>query len=153
MNPVEIMLPDRALSWDWSHVKILVVEDFPELCELFDFFLSSLGVQFKIVTNGSEALEAVKRESFDIILMDLGLPVIDGETAMKILRKNGTTIPIIAMTGYSMDPTQEPFLAGQFDDCLAKPFNLKGLTEKLEKHLTKQSLSIQKELRACPKTT
>lgn len=142
MNATETLSSGKAFVCNWSRIKILVVEDFDELRDLYESLFLYLGVQYKLAENGSEAIDLARNQSFDVILMDLNLPIIDGETAMRILRKEGVMTPIIAMSGSFMDLTQDPFLKGQFDDCIAKPFTLKDLVDKLKNQLNKKGFSF-----------
>jgi CheY-like chemotaxis protein len=84
-------------------LKILLAEDCPDTRRLFTYMLKKLGMQVEVVENGMEcvalALTAQKvHDPFDLILIDLDMPVLDGCSAVKTLRKKGYKLPIVAIT-------------------------------------------------------
>jgi CheY-like chemotaxis protein/HPt (histidine-containing phosphotransfer) domain-containing protein len=102
--------------------------------------LSVLGLDFEIATNGHEALAARKNGSFDLILMDCQMPIMDGFEATRQIRKfeggeSSERITIIALTANAMQGDRDRCLQAGMDDYLAKPYNLESLFGKLSRWL------------------
>ncbi len=118
---------------------VLVAEDGEDNRGLLAFLLKKMGVNFTMVVNGALAVEEVSRRSFDLILMDGQMPVMDGYSAIKKIRELGFDIPIIALTANAMKAdVEQAFLAGS-TDFLGKPFTRSQLTVKLARYLPRTS--------------
>ncbi len=102
---------------------ILVIEDSKDNQLLAELYLTEAGAAVEFADNGKMGVDAVKRSNFDLILMDIQMPVMDGYTATAELRKIGCVIPIIALTGYAMKEDQEKCLRVGCDAYLSKPFD------------------------------
>ena len=104
LEPTDEPLPRRSkspLKALHSQLSILVVEDVAVNQELAEAVLARLGHRVEIASNGREAIAAVQEQDFDLVLMDLQMPIMDGITATKIIRLlpgRGRTVPIIALT-------------------------------------------------------
>lgn len=112
--------------------RILLVEDAVDNQVLISRYLKIAGAQVDLAGNGGEALR--KTESgvdYDVILMDIQMPEMDGYTATKFLRSGGYTRPIIALTAHALHSEREKCLAAGFDDHLAKPVDRKSLIERI----------------------
>lgn len=86
------------------------------------------GCTVRAVNNGIEVIEALKKEHFDMIFMDIQMPVMDGLEATRIIRNSDDSefdpdIPVIAMTAHAMEGDREKFLSAGMDDYIEKPFN------------------------------
>lgn len=118
--------------------KVLLVED-NEINRLVAFkFLRKWGVEVTEAGNGKEALEHLKKNVFDLVLMDLQMPVMDGYEATRLIRSsmpNGKTIPIVALTASIMNEVQEKILTSGMNDIILKPFNPGELYSKIVKVL------------------
>lgn len=114
--------------------KVLVVEDNPFNMELVLEILKSLGFEAHGMINGEDAVKEVEKHQFDLILMDIELPLMDGISAMKIIRtKPGyENIPTIALTAFAMKGDKEKFLADGFDDYIAKPIDVPEFMKKMQ---------------------
>jgi len=113
---------------------ILIAEDNPVNRRLAQWLVQKLGYQAETVNNGLEALRAIERVGYDLILMDCQMPEMDGyETTRRIrLRENGTSrTPIIAMTANAMTGDRERCLESGMDDYLSKPIQIKVLADAL----------------------
>lgn len=128
--------------------KILVAEDNPNNQKLISLLLSKLGLDPLIVSNGEELIEAYKKSKFDLILMDINMPIMDGITATKIIRdiqKNYYDINIIALTANSIAGDKEKYLAEGMDDYLSKPIVYDKLVDILKKYLNKNNFQIKEK--------
>jgi len=134
--------PDMALTkkpkrWD---AKVLIAEDSEVNQFIIRELLGTFGITPDIVNNGKEAVEAFKVQQYDLIFMDIQMPVMDGVTATGILRKlqaeqgiNESCI-IVGLSAHAMAGDKEKYLAAGMDDYLTKPIEL----ESLEVMLTQQ---------------
>jgi len=117
---------------------ILLVEDNPDNQILAQRILVKEGYTIKIAENGEKAVEAVKKQRFDLILMDIQMPVMDGFTATTLIREhekknNLPHIPILALTAHALKGYDEKCLAGGMNDYTTKPLKKKILLEKIDK--------------------
>jgi PAS domain S-box-containing protein len=106
---------------------VLVVDDGESNRKLIELILTRAGVTVSCATNGEEAVKAVLTNSFDAILMDVQMPVMDGYTAMELIREAGYTLPIVALTAHAMKEEQERALNSGFSHFLPKPVNIDNL--------------------------
>ena len=119
---------------DNSKIKILVVEDTKVNQLVAKKTIERLGYKVTIVNNGLEAVNIVKGENFDLILMDLSMPVMDGLEASKIIREMDSDISkvsIIALTGHVFEEYRQECNNLGINDFITKPFDLVELREKL----------------------
>ncbi|MEO1240566.1 MAG: ATP-binding protein [Pseudomonadota bacterium] len=113
-------------------LKILVAEDNIVNQQIMEAFLRMAGHTAKVVNNGEEAVAAVQEAAFDIILMDVQMPVMDGVAAAKAIRALASSIsdiPIIAVTANAMADDRETYLACGMNDYLSKPVQSAALFE------------------------
>jgi diguanylate cyclase (GGDEF)-like protein len=131
--------------------RILLAEDNPSSQQLIMLILKKLGFYAHAVSNGREAVETLEREPFDLVLMDMQMPEMDGLEATRIIRKQGiegsreepedrrqgpsSHIPIIALTAYSVPEEKERCLEAGVDDYLTKPVSPTMLVDILKKWL------------------
>ena len=113
-------------------MKILIVDDIFTNRLLLVELLKTLGHEFKQVENGKEAIEALENESFDLVLMDIEMPVMNGlETTMYIREKfphPNNRIPIVALTAHNPQLFFEDFRDVGFDKLLTKPYSIEKLS-------------------------
>ena len=104
--------------------QVLIVDDEKPLLEMLSEQLQ-LHEEFEITTatNGSDALELSKNDYFDIILLDVGLPDMDGREACRLMRRSGVKSPIIMLTGADTDADTILGLDAGANDYIKKPFN------------------------------
>lgn len=120
-----------------ANMEILVVEDDPTSAFLLKKFLGKYGGNITHVTNGRLAVDEISQNQYDVVLMDVNMPVMDGITAVKLIREKdtrnrlGTAMPVIAMTAYAMDSDVVRCMQAGMSDYLSKPINLERLLEKV----------------------
>jgi CheY-like chemotaxis protein/HPt (histidine-containing phosphotransfer) domain-containing protein len=129
-------------------LKILLAEDNPVNQKLATRMLEKRNHTVVVVANGKEALSALERASFDLVLMDMQMPEMDGFEATKILRaqeqKTGNHQPIVAMTALAMNGDRERCLAVGMDGYLSKPIRPQELDDLLDVYIK------EKETAAAP---
>jgi len=113
--------------------KALIVEDNPINMELVSEILTSNGISVDEAVNGEEAIKMVEKETYDVVLMDIELPGIDGVDATKIIKSKHKNLPILALTSYAMKGDRERFIAAGFDDYISKPIDINSFIEKINK--------------------
>ncbi|MBT3198011.1 MAG: response regulator, partial [Gammaproteobacteria bacterium] len=110
-------------------------EDTPELQIMERRILTTLGIQVSVANNGKEAVEMALGQRFDLILMDMQMPEMDGIEATALLRQAGYEQPIIALTGNVMQKHQQQFAEAGCDGFLAKPIDRQLLIQLLGQYL------------------
>ena len=110
-------------------IKILVVDDEPHITELIQFNLELNDYSVEIAGNGKEAIEKAKADAFDLIILDVMLPFVDGFGVLKILKKDDRykDVPILMLTAKSSESDKVLGLETGADDYLTKPFGIKEL--------------------------
>jgi two-component system OmpR family response regulator len=112
-------------------IKILVVEDDPNLGTLLTEYLNAKGHEATLRVNGKEGFDAFFKESYDFLILDVMMPVKDGFTLAREIRKVNATVPILFLTAKSMkEDTLEGFNAGG-DDYMTKPFSMDELLARM----------------------
>lgn len=122
---------------DRFEANVLLAEDHPENQRLFAMILTSMGLNVETVDNGEMAVKACLEGDFDLVLMDIQMPVMSGMEAQKLIRTCGLSVPIIALTANVMKEEVESYLAAGFNDHLAKPLDREDLQLKLNKYCHK----------------
>jgi CheY-like chemotaxis protein len=104
--------------------------------------LKKLGYKADIAANGIEALQALERQHYDVVLMDIKMPEMDGLEATRIIRQRWPNGPkIIALTAYALEGDREKCLEAGMDGYIAKPVKKEDLAEVLEKYGVNKTLS------------
>jgi PAS domain S-box-containing protein len=124
-------------------LRVLLAEDTPANQKLIVRLISKRGHAVQVAANGQEALDLVRQQDFDVIVMDVQMPVMDGLQATTAIRNldRKRNIPIIAMTAYAMKGDQDRCLEAGMDSYLSKPINAQELIQLVE------SLAVQRPLR------
>jgi len=123
---------------------ILLVEDNPTNQLVSTGFLRRMGIEFDIANDGQEAVEMVAANDYDLVLMDLQMPVMDGFAATRIIRgtRKGATLPILAMTAAVMQHDREASKQAGMNAHVAKPIDPRNLAEALLKWTPAKTLSM-----------
>jgi DNA-binding response OmpR family regulator len=104
--------------------KILIAEDDRELRQLFSHILTKSGYFTHSVSNGQEALDALDKDYYDLLISDIMMPVLDGYELVRLLRSSGNQMPIMIITAKdAFDDMREGFNSGA-DDYMIKPINI-----------------------------
>ena len=136
-------LPDRRLtplsqySENFCGNHILLVEDNEANQFVARQLLSRAGLQVTVAHNGKESVELVQHETYDLVLMDMQMPVMDGIQATLLIRQlpEGKKLPIIAMTAAASEADRDSCLKAGMDDYISKPIIATELMEKMANHL------------------
>ena len=137
-KPASTLPQQETTKLPLSDVRVLFVEDGPDNQILIKHLLSKVGAQVSLADNGQIALDILTGEnaqSFDVILMDMQMPVLDGYRATARLRELGHVLPIIAVTANAMSHDQEKCMQSGCSDFLPKPINRDKLIQTILKHL------------------
>jgi signal transduction histidine kinase/DNA-binding response OmpR family regulator len=121
-------------------IRILLAEDNPVNQKVAVKMLAKLGYHTDIANNGKEAVRTLEKEAYDIVLMDIQMPEMDGISATQYIRDPKSKIlhrdvPIIAMTAHAMKGDSERCIEAGMDDYISKPISAQKLFEVIEKHL------------------
>jgi CheY-like chemotaxis protein len=122
-------------------IKVLIAEDNAVNRELLRELLELRGYSVLEACDGQEALEMVERTQPEILLLDIGMPTLDGFAVIRRIRENPrlATLPVVAVTAYAMQGDQERILSSGFDGYLSKPVNASSLTQELDRVFNKSS--------------
>src|SRR5690606_18253024 len=125
-------------------LRVLITDDSPINLEVAAGLLEMLGHSATLVSSGEEAVEAVQRESFDLVLMDVEMPEMDGLEATSLIREyeslTGWRHQIVAMTAHAVDSVCDQCRAAGMDDFLCKPIEPSVLQRMLEQVIASRSL-------------
>lgn len=133
---------------------VLIAEDNAVNQRVITAMVSRLGCTFEVVTDGIEAVEAVRRGNFDAVLMDIQMPRMDGVMATRLIREeeqgSGRTLPIIAITAHAMRGTRDDYLKAGMTDFVPKPIEVKTLALALhavaKKHAPEEAQTAASDL-------
>ncbi|HKK09193.1 MAG TPA: response regulator [Bacteroidales bacterium] len=115
--------------------EILVVEDEPSNYDLIRVFLKRYKPNLSWVMDGKDAVDACKTTDYNVILMDIQLPYMNGLEATRLIKEIDVQIPVIAQTAYAMSQDRQKALSAGCDDYIAKPMKRKDLVELIIKHI------------------
>jgi len=122
-------VPDPApAESDLPPLDVLLVEDDRINQITATRFLTKWGHRVTLASNGREALDRLRESAFDVVLMDMQMPVLDGLSAVKLLRgdpayAHAASVPVVALTAHAMKGDRERYLAEGLDGYLAKPLD------------------------------
>jgi signal transduction histidine kinase/CheY-like chemotaxis protein/HPt (histidine-containing phosphotransfer) domain-containing protein len=125
------------------HIRILLTEDHITNQQVALAILNRLGVRADVAANGAEAVKALETLSYDLVFMDVQMPVMDGLQATRIIRDPKSAvrdhdIPVIAMTAYAMQDDRDVCLKAGMNDYIQKPVSPKAIAEKIEEWLPRK---------------
>jgi PAS domain S-box-containing protein len=129
---VEQPIEQASLPPPNPDTRILLAEDNPANQQVIQAMLQSAGLQVDIVSNGVQAVERVNRQTYDMLLMDISMPQMDGMAATQSIRKLGgavSKIPIVAITAHALAGDKARFLSSGMNDYLTKPIDKHALLD------------------------
>jgi len=129
---------EKAIDEPWSiqfSGKILLAEDSKGCQILTQKTLNQFGLEAEIVDNGKDAVEKTLQQSYDLILMDMQMPIMDGYEATEELRRKGVETPIVALTAYAITPDMKKCLSAGCDEYISKPIDMNQLVKILKEYL------------------
>ena len=145
-------LPDKIdnIIYQYDHScsvegSILIAEDNEDNQQLLSILLSDTGAEITFVKNGQETIDKTRLKTYDLILMDMQMPVMGGIEATEILRQSNYTNPIIALTANAMQSDYDACVEAGCDDFLTKPINKDKLFQAIYKHLKVQDEQNDKD--------
>ncbi|GEA59247.1 ATP-binding protein [Vibrio comitans] len=119
----------------FNNARILLVEDNEINQELAIGLLEPFGIDIDVASNGQQAIEQAQSNEYQLVLMDIQMPIMDGYQATKILKQSGYPSPIVAMTANVMDEDIKRAKEAGFDDHIGKPINMDKLKSVLSRYL------------------
>lgn len=126
--------------------RLLIVDDAPDIQRLLQFVLIKAGAIVTLAGNGQEGIDKIldasrQGQPFDLVFMDMQMPVLDGYQATQRLRELGQQLPVIAVTAHAMSDDQEKCLAAGCTDFCTKPIDRTKLLELIQRHLRRTSVA------------
>ncbi len=152
LRPAEVMAVCQEQShedqacWKFPPARVLVVDDGDENRELVTLVMEEAGLRVDGAENGQVGVDKALQEAFDLILMDVQMPVMDGHTATRTLRERGLETPIIALTAHAMKGFEQECLATGFTGYMTKPIDIDALLQMLAARLGGQRIADEKSL-------
>ena len=137
-EPAQVVQNAEPLQTDFSGVKVLLVEDIDVNREIAVMMLSQFGFTIDTAVDGQDALDKATANAYDLILMDIQMPVMNGYESAKAIREQGLSVPIIAMTANAMPEDIKRAHEAGMNDHIAKPLDV-----------PKMMVTIAKVLRNC----
>jgi signal transduction histidine kinase/ActR/RegA family two-component response regulator len=139
-QPAGVQLPNEPVAtWEGPALRVLFVEDNAINASFGITLLRKFGHEVVPAQNGKDCLVALKEASFDIVLMDLQMPVLNGSDTLQIIRgreqQTGRHQPVIALTAYALRGDRERILLEGFDGFLSKPFRVNDLLGEMKRVL------------------
>ncbi len=122
-----------------SRLRVLAAEDNAMNQEILKRFAAVLEFDLTMTCNGAEAVAAFRPDLFDIVLMDIHMPIMDGLQASRAIRATGSTVPILAVTADLVDKEGEKFSQAGMNGCVTKPYELGALLKEVERVLEEAS--------------
>ena len=136
---VQVSAPLTMTRWKFAPRHVLVVDDGAENRQLVRVLLEEVGLRVSEAENGQEALDCIAAQAFDLVLMDMQMPVMDGQTATLRLRERGCDLPIIALTANAMKGFEQELEAAGFSGYQTKPIDVDALLADLAARLGGQA--------------
>jgi PAS domain S-box-containing protein len=141
LEPAEVLPAEEdvrthdGVQWKFPRARVLVVDDGPENRDLVTLVLEEYGLQVEQAENGKTGLDLALQGRFDVVLIDIQMPVMDGNTATRLMRERGLKLPIYALTANAMKGFEEEIVAAGFTGYLTKPLDIDKLVATLAETL------------------
>jgi CheY-like chemotaxis protein len=149
-QPIAVDDAERLLSTAYRRAQVLLVEDNAVNQEVALELLGAVGLNADLEVNGENAVKMVAEKTYDLILMDMQMPVMDGITATRLIRASGNQLPILAMTANAFGEDRQRCLDAGMNDHVAKPVDPQNLYAAIIKWLPAPSFQSPPPLLARP---
>lgn len=144
---------NAGIKRTFSHNKILIAEDNKINQTLLKFMLQQWDMQYDLAENGQQVLDMLKLNAYDLILMDIQMPIMDGyEAATRVRNELHLKIPMIAMTAHVLPTEKQKCIAAGMNDYISKPIDEHVFINMLEKYLTKSEKNVEIEEKVVTKS-
>ena len=151
--PTTGSVPAAAAETPSRLLRVLLAEDTPANQKLFTYILSKRGHAVEVARDGQQASEALGRDDFDVVLMDVQMPVMDGLIAARAIRNLAdpakARVPIIALTAHALAGDADRCLRAGMDAYISKPINREELIERVER-LAAVEIQERRYVNGCP---
>ena len=118
--------------------RVLLAEDSPDIQQLISTYLRKTKIELEIVGDGKSAVDKATKSDYDLILMDMQMPIMDGMQATRMLRSEGYVKPIVALTANAMREERDSYLAAGADAFIAKPVKREYFLKTVQSFLSPQ---------------
>lgn len=129
-------------TWHFERGRVLVVDDTPENRQLVNVVLTDAGIEVVEAEDGQQAVDAILGSHFDVVLMDMQMPVMDGYQATRTLRDQGVKTTIIAFTAHALTGFDAEIEAAGCDGYLTKPIDIDVLLTRLAKEIGAEQVEV-----------
>ena len=130
----------HPLHWERELGRILIAEDEPRISSFLERGLAANGYTTEVVDNGEAALALARSGRFDLLVLDIGLPDMDGFNVVRELRRGDSDIPVLALTARGTIRADDvACLSNGADDCLTKPFSFEELLARIQERLRRET--------------
>lgn len=133
--PQNKTLPPTTQDVEFEGLNVLIAEDNLVNQKVITKFMKKWGIHHEIVSNGAQAVEAVLSKSFDLVLMDMNMPIMDGIEATSTIRMNGVRVPILGLSAATLPEEVRQMKEAGMLDVIPKPFDPTILREKISRAL------------------
>ena len=130
-NSTALTPAKRAEQYNFKGIRVLLVEDSLDNQFIISHFLKSTGISLKVANNGQEGVTMALADTFDLVLLDLQMPIMGGIEAMKKLAELNYQTPVIALTAHAMKEDRRQCLSVGFKDHISKPVNRQVLLKSI----------------------
>ncbi len=141
-TPIDKPNPAEPAKMSLQGCNILVAEDAPDNQALLSYILTKHGANVQIAANGQEAVTEVKIRKFDLIIMDIQMPIMDGFEALRNLREMGCQQPIIALTAHAYHEEKLRCLNAGFNEHITKPVNERHIIDLIASYWSKRKTTV-----------
>ena len=115
--------------------KILIIDDEPEICKMVTEFLFDAGYTASYALNGPDGLAMIKKDLPSLVLLDIGMPGMDGIEVMRLIREQFPALPVVVLTGYKDVETVKKMAALEISEYLTKPIHMETLLDQFVKDI------------------
>ena len=147
-NDIDVSSTNLDALEEWHPIeldgrRVLIVDDVSTNREYLKLILGPTNAELSFATNGLEAVSAVEREDYDLVLMDMQMPIMDGYSATRRIREVNQDVPIIALTANSMKDDERKCLNVGCSDYCSKPIDTVSLLQKIKQHIPTNESTVE----------